>query len=149
MSETEKMSSKISITSNNPLILTSICSSCTSKTRFLFWRKRNELREANLLYAVTFQKPFCVHCSYEQKEWIQNYLFLLHTHLPDIVPLEALYQMLEVTVKDNAIEFNNSLFDGIFCLLFSICVLVPKEFSTIASIIIFTFQAKAKQLRWH
>lgn len=53
---------------------------------------------------------FTVVMNKESGLWIQNYLFLLHTHLPDIVPLEASYQMLEVTVKDNVIEFNNKPF---------------------------------------
>lgn len=65
----------------------------------------------------------------------------MHTHLSCILPCRALYQVLKVTVKDNKIDINNSLFDCIFSLLFSICVLVPKEFSVIIAVasVIFCF----------
>lgn len=55
--------------------------------------------------------------------------------------------MLEVTVKDKIIEVNKSLFDCAFCLLFSICVLVPKEFSTIIAVasVIFYFTLSSRR----
>lgn len=54
--------------------------------------------------------------------------------------------MWEVTVKDNRSEVNNSLFDCVFYLLFSICVLVPKEFSTVVAVasVIFYFTLSSR-----